>query len=81
VTVPLSLELSDELLDAIAARVIARLGDQAKPEPAGYLDVPRAAEFLACSPSRVYALCQATASHTTATGLGCCSTVTSCAST
>ena len=53
---PLAIELPDELLDAIADRVAERLANQSAPEPAGYLDVAGAAEFLACPASRIYAL-------------------------
>jgi excisionase family DNA binding protein len=56
---PLTVELPDQLLDAIVERVLERLADRPEPEPAGYLDVAGAAEFLACPKSRVYALVSA----------------------
>ena len=57
---PLTLELPDELLDALAARVADLLADRDAPaEAEGFLDAAAAAAFLACKPSRVYALTSA----------------------
>ena len=53
----LALNLPDELLEAIADRVLDRLDRSA--ESTGYLDVAGAAEFLACGKSRIYALVSA----------------------
>ena len=57
----LALELPDHLLAAIADRVLARLAasTDVEREPASYLDVSGAAEFLACPTSRVYSLVSA----------------------
>jgi excisionase family DNA binding protein len=48
----MNIEFPAGLAEAIAARVIERIGDQ--PEP--YLDVAAAAEYLACKPKRIYEL-------------------------
>lgn len=56
---PLTVELPDRLLDTIVERVLERLADRRVSEPAGYLDVAGAAEFLACPKSRIYALVSA----------------------
>ena len=54
--------LDDDALGALANRLAplltARLGSE-HAEPDGFLDVSGAAEFLACPPSRVYALVSA----------------------
>lgn len=50
-------ELTDVDLDSLAERLRSRL--QIDPEPDGYLDAAGAAEFLACPPSRIYALVSA----------------------
>jgi len=56
----LSLELTDELVKELAERVADLLADRhPAPADAGYLDVAGAADFLACPPSRVYALTSA----------------------
>ncbi len=55
----LALELPDELVDAIADRVMARIATHEPREPEGFLDVAGAAEFLACPASRIYALVSA----------------------
>jgi excisionase family DNA binding protein len=56
-------ELDDGALDALAAalapRLASRLGQSEQGEPGGYVDVAGAAEFLACPPSRIYALVSA----------------------
>ena len=52
-------ELSDADLDQLAELLAPRLGVRLGHEYAesdGFLDVPGAAEFLACPPSRIYAL-------------------------
>ena len=56
---PLALQLPDELLDAIAERVVERLAADTAPEPDGFLSATEAASFLACPVSRVYALVSA----------------------
>jgi len=55
----LALELPDELVDAIAERAAALIAQRQKAEPASYLDVAGAAEFIACPTSRIYALVSA----------------------
>lgn len=55
----LSIDLPDAILDAIAERVLQRLGDVSGIPDTGYLDVAAAAEFLACPSSRIYALVSA----------------------
>lgn len=56
----LALELPDELLERLAHRVADLLADRDAPaEAEGFLDVTGAANFLACPPSRVYALTSA----------------------
>jgi len=59
VTQALAITLPDELVEAIAARAAELLATRATEEPAGYLDVAGAADFLACPTSRVYALVSA----------------------
>jgi excisionase family DNA binding protein len=54
-----SIDLPDELLDRIAVKVAEILADELEHKPDGFLDVPAAAEFLACKPSRLYALVSA----------------------
>ncbi len=54
----LRIELSDELIDQITERA-AELVQERPCEPDGFLNVPGAAEFLACSKSRIYALVSA----------------------
>jgi excisionase family DNA binding protein len=49
------LKLPDEVLDAVAERVLARL-EVERPEPEPYLDVRGAAAYLACPTSRIYDL-------------------------
>ncbi len=49
--------IPDELIDAVAERVLERLEHTAEPE--GFLDVDGAAAFLACPTSRIYALTSA----------------------
>lgn len=58
---PLTLELSDDALEQLARRVADLLAasTDVEREPAGYLDVAAAATFLACPPSRIYALVSA----------------------
>lgn len=58
-TQALAITLPDELVEAIAARAAELLATRATEEPAGYLDVAGAADFLACPTSRVYALVSA----------------------
>ncbi len=54
------LEITDELLDVLAERVAARLADRTPEDTqAGFLDVPGAAQFLACPTSRIYSLVSA----------------------
>ncbi len=57
----ISIDLPDALVDAVADRVLDRLAasTDVEREPAGYLDVTGAAEFLACPPSRIYSLVSA----------------------
>lgn len=57
---PLAVELPDEVVEAIAARAAALVTEQvATTSDTGYLDVAGAADFLACKPARIYALCSA----------------------
>lgn len=58
---PLALELPDELVELIAQRAAAILTDRPPVDTAdcGFLDVTDAAAFLACPPSRIYALVSA----------------------
>lgn len=56
---PVAITLPDELLEQIARRVTELLADRDAGEPAGYLDVIGASDFLACPPSRIYALVSA----------------------
>ena len=53
----LALAVPVELVDAIACRVAELLADQS--QPAGYLDVAEAAEYLRCPKSRIYELASA----------------------
>lgn len=56
----LSLALPDELLEELAERVAAILADRENGDSDdGFMDVAGAAEYLACPPSRVYALVSA----------------------
>jgi len=56
----LHLTLPDELVDQVADRVAAILGEcTPSDDGAGYLDVAGAAEFLACPSSGIYALVSA----------------------
>ena len=55
----LAIELPNATLELLAQRVAAILGEPAPGEPEGYLDVAGAAEFIACPPSRIYALVSA----------------------
>lgn len=54
----LSMEISPELVDAIAERVVERLANASGSveKSAEWLDVERAAEYLACEPRRIYDL-------------------------
>jgi excisionase family DNA binding protein len=56
---PLALELPDELVEQVAARVAVILADRQPADVDGFLDVAAAADFLACPVSRVYALVSA----------------------
>jgi excisionase family DNA binding protein len=51
----LTLGVPGELVEAIAERAAELLTEQ-MPPPSPYLDVDGAAEYLACSSSRIYAL-------------------------
>lgn len=55
----LSVEINEELLERIAERAAELLVGRQGAEPARFLDVAGAAEFLACPKSRVYALVSA----------------------
>jgi excisionase family DNA binding protein len=56
--IPVSLELSDEVLDAIAERVLERLPARGAESP--FVDVDEAAELLRCDDrQRIYDLCSA----------------------
>jgi excisionase family DNA binding protein len=60
VTRGLTLDLPPELIETIAQRVAEILTEhQNGHEPDAYLDVPGAAEFLACPTSRIYSLVSA----------------------
>jgi excisionase family DNA binding protein len=52
--VNLALSIPPEVVDAIVADVLERVRHEAGDD--GYLDVPGAAEFLACPKSRIYSL-------------------------
>jgi excisionase family DNA binding protein len=53
----LTVDISDELVEKVAQRAAELVGPlPVKDDPGGYLDVAGAAEFLACKPSRIYAL-------------------------
>jgi excisionase family DNA binding protein len=54
-----TLGLPEELLETIAQRAAVILAAQAPSADQGYLDVTGAADFLACPPSRIYALVSA----------------------
>jgi excisionase family DNA binding protein len=54
--VKLEIELTDELVEQIAALVAERIGERKEP---GYMDVKQAAAFLACKPDRIYDLVSA----------------------
>ena len=77
----LVLELSEELLDAITDRVMARIATHEPREPEGFLDVAGAAEFLACPASRIYALTSSVRLPCHRDGSGCSSTLKNCATT
>jgi excisionase family DNA binding protein len=51
----LALDVPDALIEAVADRVIAKLGEQAS-APSPWLSVAEAAERLRCKPDRVYDL-------------------------
>lgn len=56
----LALPMPPEFVEAVAQRVAAILDERLLPEmDEGFLDVAGAAEFLACPPSRIYALVSA----------------------
>ncbi len=57
-TAALLADLTETDLDQLAERLAPRLAADHH-EPSGYLDVARAAEFLACPPSRIYSLVSA----------------------
>jgi excisionase family DNA binding protein len=48
-----------ELVEAVAVRVAELLADRPPVEPDPWLDVAGAADYLACPPSRIYALVSA----------------------
>ena len=52
--VGLVLQVPPELLDAIADRVVERLGIRTAQEPSPYLTVDEAAEYLRCSAQSLY---------------------------
>lgn len=59
---PLAIELPDELLEHLAARVAELLAERehgTQDLDSGFLDVTATAEFLSCPMSRVYALVSA----------------------
>jgi len=58
-TAALLADLTEKDLDQLAERLAPRLAAGQQHEPSGYLDVARAAEFLACPHSRIYALVSA----------------------
>ena len=56
----IGLSVPDELLDALADRVAARVlaaADRSAPAGSTWLDVTDAAEYLRCKPKRLYDLC------------------------
>jgi len=56
----LTVDISDELVERIAARAAELVSSAPNgAELGGYLDVGGAADFLACKPSRIYALVSA----------------------
>lgn len=56
---PVAIEIGEELLERIAGRAAELLADRQNGQASGFLDVPGAAEFLACPKSRIYALVSA----------------------
>lgn len=54
----LSMEVPPELVDAIADRVVQRLANASRSleKSSEWLDVERAAQYLACEPRRIYDL-------------------------
>jgi excisionase family DNA binding protein len=58
----LTVDFPPELVEQIAVRaaeIVAERTDPADPDAGGFLDVERAADFLACPKSRVYSLVSA----------------------
>jgi excisionase family DNA binding protein len=55
----LSIDVPPEWVEAVAERVLEILEGRGARDREGYLDVPGAAEFLACPTSRIYALVSA----------------------
>ena len=55
----LSVELTDEMVEAVAERVVKLLAEREPARAEAYLDVDGAATFLACPRSRIYALVSA----------------------
>jgi len=56
VSPPLALELPPELLEHLAELAATLVAERLEPAAAPWLDVQGAAEYLACPPSRIYAL-------------------------
>lgn len=54
-----TLELDDDALDAVAEHVAAVLVEREAGQPEPWIGVGEAAEHLACTPSRIYALVSA----------------------
>jgi excisionase family DNA binding protein len=52
----LSLRVPPDLVEVIAARAAELMADRLAAESAPFLNVAGAAEYLACAPSRIYAL-------------------------
>lgn len=56
----LTVDVTDELLETIAAKAAELVAASSTgQETTGYLDVSGAADYLACKPSRIYALVSA----------------------
>lgn len=53
----LDVELTDELVEAVAARVAEMLAEREPTTAEAWIGVEQAAEHLGCPRSRVYALC------------------------
>jgi len=53
---PLALEVPPELLEHLAERAATIVAERLEPAAEPWLDVQGAAEYLACPPSRIYAL-------------------------